>query len=185
LREVKSLGVVRLPGLTHFRQANKRQIAEFFGVSTNTIGAWISRGCPVTKAGEGPGDPWVLDALAVAEWRYTGPEADEIENGRPEDFQPSDRKAWFESERVRRELQVKDRELIRVSEVEEVVATAFALIAQELRTLPDSLERRAGLSGEVTGLVDTHVSDALAALATRLEELSPVTCEELGAPDGR
>ena len=46
------------------RQANKAELAEWFGVSVATVDAWLRRGAPYIQKG-GPGKGWVLDLRDV------------------------------------------------------------------------------------------------------------------------
>lgn len=65
----------------------------------------------------------------------------------PEQLPPKDRLDWFKSERERRLLQVQDKELIPAAEVEIEVAALVKSFIGTLDTLPDVLERDAGITG--------------------------------------
>ena len=91
---------------------------------------------------------------------------------------PIERKAWYDGETKRRDLQIRDRELIPAGDVERTIATAFAAISTGLRAIPDLLERKYGLSGEIAGNVSEALDLELEALADRLATLAPVTVEE-------
>lgn len=93
-------------------------------------------------------------------------------------FTPQDRKAWYDSEARRRDLQIKDRELIPVGEVERVVATAFSAIAQGLRSLPDNIERRTGCTPEIIEAIDMALDAEMNALADKLTELVALDLDE-------
>ena len=163
-------------GSRRLREANKSEAAEFFDVAPKTIDSWVRRGAPVLHRGQGRLDPWKFDLLDVARWKFSGvSEGGEID---PDQLQPSERKAWFESENKRRDLQVRDRELIPASEVEQAVATAFAAISQGLRSLPDNIERRLGIAPEVTEAIESVLDDEMQALADRLESLAPTDFEQ-------
>jgi hypothetical protein len=117
----------------------------------------------------------VIDLRAVAEWMYAGQrEAGDID---PELLTPAERKAWYEGESKRRELQVGAKELIPAADVEQVVATAFAAIAQDIRAIPDNLERRHGVSPEVAENVESALFDAMDAMADRLATFAAVIDE--------
>ena len=45
---------------------NKQGLAKELGMSTNTIAAWLRRGCPVTKQGDGS---YLFDLSQVQAWR--------------------------------------------------------------------------------------------------------------------
>ncbi|BCX88508.1 hypothetical protein MIN45_P0877 [Methylomarinovum tepidoasis] len=89
----------------------------------------------------------------------------------PEALPPADRKAWYESELKRRQLQVNDRELILAAEVERVVATAFAALAQGLRSIPDIIERRCAVGPETLEQIERIIDAEMDAMADRLERL--------------
>jgi phage terminase Nu1 subunit (DNA packaging protein) len=166
--------VVELSGLSALRRGNKAQIAEFFDVSIKAVDGWIRRGCPVLKRGSRK-EPWVMDALAVAEWRFTGQSQGDVVD--PDDMAPQDRKAWYESETKRRALQVQDRELVEIGEVEKAVATAFSAIAQGLRSLPDNVERRTGCDPVIVIAMETAIDAEMDALADKLSMLAPIEDE--------
>lgn len=161
---------------TGYREANKAQAAEFFQVSVNTIDAWLRRGAPVVERGAA-GRPWKIDLWRMAQWRLQASGAGDGDAA-PERMTPQDRKAWYESEIKRRDLQRLDGELVPVEDVERVIATAFAAIAQELRALPDNLERRFGVPGDVAERVEEGVFRVMDELADRLSVLAPVESGE-------
>lgn len=167
--------VVAISGVGRLRRANKSECAEFFDVSLKAIDGWIRRGCPVDTRGSRT-TPWVFDLLSVAEWRITGQRGDADVD--PDSLPPSDRKAWYEGETRKRDLQIKDRELIPASEVETVIATTFAALAQGMRSIPDNLERRHGIDASVAEAVEVALLEEMDALADRLSELGPVLEED-------
>lgn len=165
--------LVELPGVARLREANKAQAAEFFDTSIKTIDGWIRKGCPVVKRGS-RSEPWVLDLFAMAEWYFTEYRSGALgADGQkdPEDMTPQDRKAHYEAETKRRDLQARDRELIPATEAERVIAVAFAAISQDLRAIPDNLERRVGLSGDIASQVESEIFNAMDSLADKLAVL--------------
>ena len=90
----------------------------------------------------------------------------------PDALSPIERKAWFDSEVRRRQLQVQDRELIPAAEVEAAVSTAFSAIAQGLRSIPDIIERRCGAPPEMVEEIERIIDAEMAALADKLARLS-------------
>nr|WP_227176143.1 DUF1441 family protein [Marinobacter sp. CA1] len=167
--------MVKLSKVQQLRRLNKSELAELFGVSVQAVDGWCRRGCPVEERGA-PGRPWVFDALRVADWRFS--KADQPEGQDPDTMTPQDRKAWYESESKRRELQVQDRELIPSAEVERVVATAFSAIAQGLRGLPDNIERRTGCTPEIVEAIEHTLDAEMEALADKLVELGALETQE-------
>ncbi|MCP4342143.1 MAG: DUF1441 family protein [Desulfobulbaceae bacterium] len=104
---------------------------------------WIRRGCPCINKG-GPGKPWQFDVLALMEWRYS-PEEYGVED--PEKLPPRERRDWYDGERKRRDLQILDRELIPLDEFSKTYSEVIKSVAASLETLPDMLERDAGMTG--------------------------------------
>lgn len=153
------------------RYGNKAQVAEFFDVSLPTVEAWLRKGMPIMQRGS-KGVAWVVDLCAAAQWRFgsqsSGGDID------PDELEPIPRKAWYEGEAKKRELQIKDGELIPVGEVERAVATAFSAIASDILAIPDHLERRYGVGADVAAQVGELLADGMDALADRLSTLSPV-----------
>lgn len=150
------------------RTASKAAAAAWFEVSLPTVDAWLRRGCPVVTQGSN-GKPYELDLLAVAEWYFTDQKV--VGGTDPDDLRPQDRKAWFDSEKTRLAIAERCRELIPVVEVEEVMATAFAAIAQGLRAIPDNVERRLGVEPSVAGEIEKIIDAEMDALADRLSVL--------------
>jgi phage terminase Nu1 subunit (DNA packaging protein) len=165
------------------RLMNKGEIARFFGVSMNTVGDWIRRGAPFIEKGTGRKKPWVFDALEVADWWYeqkngARSQSAPINVNNIELMTPQDRKAWFESESKRLALDESMRLLIPVAEVEQVIATSFAAIAQGLQGLPDTVERRTGCDPSLVQAVQEVVEAEMDSLADKLSSLGPTEGEE-------
>jgi len=76
------------------------------------------------------------------------------------------------AEMAKLELKKRIGELMLASEVSRDVATAFAAIAQDLRAIPDRLERQMGLAPEVAEAMAEQIDAALAALGARLRNLN-------------
>ena len=71
------------------------------------------------------------------------------------------------------EAATRARELIPASEMEQAVSTAFNRIAQALLSLPDTLERKAGLSPAQAETAQHVIHAAMDALADDLARLGP------------
>lgn len=164
--------VTKLNGAQALRRLNKGELAQFFEVSPQAVDGWIRRGCPYVEKGR-PGQPWVFDALDVAKWRF-GEQTESQALIDPDLLPPTDRKAWYESEAKRRELQRSDRELIPASEVEHCVARAFSTLAQGLRSVPDNIERRTGCAPELIEAIELALESEMSAIADLLSELTPM-----------
>jgi len=156
------------PVPTSVRLSNKSGVAEFFGVSVNTVDAWLRKGCPTLDKGD-RGRAYVFDLLEVAKWRFcTGSASGETS---VDNMTPTDRKAWFESEKARLVVEERDRELIAATEVERVVATSFAVLSQGLQSIPDNVERRTGCDPEVVVAVRDVIEKEMDGLADSLSRL--------------
>jgi hypothetical protein len=142
------------------------RLAECFGIHRQTLTKRI-KDAGLAPSGTWRGNP-TYHIAEVAELLHAG----EDRGGQnPDEMTPQDRKAWYDSEKTRRQLQALERDLIPVGEVERVVATSFAAIAQELRALPDNLERRHGIAPEVVIKVEEGIFVAMDTLADKLAEL--------------
>jgi len=153
------------------RITNKAGAAGVFDVELTTLNRWIRKGCPVNKAGD-RGKSWELDLLAVAEWHYGG-QRSTGESKDPNDYSPTDRRAWFESELKRRELETVDRGLIESSELEPAIITAFARFSQSTQSIGDTLERRHGVTADIAEIVEKALFDFLDEVADTLEQFGP------------
>ena len=142
------------------RIGNKKQVATFFYVTINTVNAWIRRGCPVVKKGN-QGEQWQFDVLAVALWKFDV--KSEEERLDPEDLEPKQRLDWYRGTQAKVDLEVKAAQLIPAGTHELELAEAFKTVSVTLESLPDMLERDAGLPPEAveraTEIVDRLRSD--------------------------
>lgn len=156
------------------RKASIGECAQFFDVSTQAVQDWLRKGMPVLQQGS-RGVPYVIDLLAVARWRFQGVGgSDAAVEVDPERLPPADRKAWYEGETKRRDLAIKAGELVPAADVEQVIATAFAALAQDMLSIPDNLERRHGVPPELAEKVEEGIYQAMDALADRMSKLGPV-----------
>jgi hypothetical protein len=69
------------------------------------------------------------------------------------------------------ELNVKSGKYVSREDVQRVSSVAFATVAQALRSIPDNLERRLGLSPNVTSQVSGVIDEAMDGLSLKLEEM--------------
>ena len=126
------------------RQANKAELAEWFGVSVATVDAWLRRGAPYVQKG-GPGRGWVLDLRDVAQWYY-GKSAQDTEED-PDKLDPKNRLDWYRGTRERTRHLQEVGELIPAADYERALSGALKTVAVTLESLPDVLERDAGIDG--------------------------------------
>lgn len=140
-----AISVERLEKTKPLRLANKRQAAEWFGISVQAVDGWISRGCPAVTRGSA-GVAWVFDLRALAEWRYSSNATQDAASD-PESLSPKDRLDWYRGTRERTRHMQEIGELIPAAEYEAALASALKAVAAGLESLPDLLERDAALSG--------------------------------------
>lgn len=79
------------------------------------------------------------------------------------------RKEAWTAKTVELDYRIKEGEYVKREAVREACATAFASIAQTLRSVPDLLERRDGVKPEVCEQVSKTIDDALNTLAEEFE----------------
>lgn len=152
------------------RETNKAGLAEFFAVSLTTVDSWIRKGCPAIQRGS-LSTPWVFDLLAVAEWRFSRG-TDNHDEFDPELIPPAERKAWYESEVRRRDLQERDRELIPAAEVEQAADAALAVIADSVRQLQGRLATMTELPPSAIAFVDGMLRAEIDVLENQLAALT-------------
>lgn len=126
------------------RTGNKADLANWFGVSLTTADQWLRRGCPYLQRGE-RGKEWRFDYLAVAKWKYGVTDASPEDD--PEKLPPKDRLDWYKGTRERTRHQQEIGELIPAADYERALSDSLKTVAVTLESLPDILERDAGLPG--------------------------------------
>ncbi|NCA73178.1 MAG: DUF1441 family protein [Sphingobacteriia bacterium] len=129
------------------RIVNKTGVAQFFDVSLPCVDGWIRRGLPAIERGT-QGKPWRFDLLAVTEWRFS-PSTGAATEGDPDpdSLDPKARLDWYRGTREKMRHQQEAGELISVEAFRQGLARPFKLLAHTVESLPDILERDAGLSG--------------------------------------
>lgn len=147
------------------------RLADCFGVDRHTLAKRI-KAARLRPSGKHRGNP-VYEIAEVAELIHGA--LDDPDEPLDLDRDPKARKDWFQSENERLKFEKEQRELIPVGEVEETVATAFAVVAHLLRAIPDNLERKRGLSGEHVEAVEKEIIEIQHTMADRLSELSDLS----------
>lgn len=71
----------------------------------------------------------------------------------PATLPPMERRAWYQSENERLDVETKKRQLIPAGEFESEIAVGFKLMAQTMDTMSDRLERECGLTPAQASLV--------------------------------
>ena len=157
------------------RTANKAGMAAFFEVSVPTVDAWIRRGCPHVARG-GRGKIWQFDVLEVAKWYYGGQDKTNVED--TEKLAPKDRLDWYRGARERTKHNQETGELVSIGQYVAELSAALKLIANNLESLPDLLERDVGLDANGVIKVQAVIDRLRQEMHVRLTEM---TAESDGA----
>lgn len=78
----------------------------------------------------------------------------------------------FKAQLAELDFKIRSGEFVSRAEVRQASATAMATIAQTLRSIPDNLERRLGLSAEVAEEISLLIDEAMSDLADQLEKMA-------------
>lgn len=145
---------------TPARTVNKAGAA-WFEVSPQAVDGWIRRGCPAEQVGA-QGRPWLFDLLRVSEWRFAGKSTTSSSSSSdrgddPEQMTPNDRLHWYKGTREKIRYMEEASQLIPAGEYETALSSALKLVAMTLESLPDVLERDAGISGEAVERCQTVI----------------------------
>lgn len=129
---------------------NITRIADAFGMDRGTIRRRL-RDAGVVPAG-------LKNGVSVYALKDVGPaifgETVSGTGASPDDMHPKDRKDWYQSENERIKLEKEMRALVPVEEVHREMSKLAKSIASTIDTLPDLLERDAGLPPEAIDLVE-------------------------------
>ena len=77
------------------------------------------------------------------------------------------------------ELAIRKGEFVERTAVREAASTALASLAQTLRSVPDNLERRLGLSAEIAQEVGLMIDQALDEIADQFEAMAESVAQDL------
>ena len=138
-----------------------------FGFHRDTIKKRLAQ-AGVRPDGERNGNPVyrLRDAAPVVLDTYST--AGRVED--PDLLTPTDRKAWYQSEKDRVALEKEQGVLVPREEVREQLAIVIKIAAQMLETLPDILERDCRLPPDMVDMVERRIDQARADWAEALEQ---------------
>lgn len=135
---------------------NITRIADAFGLNRGTVRGRL-RGAGVLPAGQKNG-------VSVYALKDVGPalfaEVSVAGGTDPDELHPKDRKDWYQSENERVKLEKEMRALVPVEEVHREMSRLAKSVASALDSLPDMLERDAGLPPDAIDLVE-GITDTL------------------------
>lgn len=80
-------------------------------------------------------------------------------------------KMAYDAKMAELEFKAKSGEFVPREEVRRASATSFSMIAQAMRSIPDNLERKLGISPEIAEEVSLLIDEAMGNLADELERL--------------
>lgn len=145
------------------------RLATEFGMARETVAKRITG---INPAGKRNGYPIYRLRDVAAAIVDAAPHQGDPEAFDPRRLPPKERLDWIRSEREWLKHRIDEREVIPAGEVEQVIATALAALAQGLRATPDHLERRHGIDPAVAVAVGEIIDAELDALANRLKALA-------------
>ncbi len=100
---------------------------------------------------------------------------------KPTGYELSEDRADYEAERALHEKSKRERselayriesgQVVSRQAVQQAAATAFAMTAQSLRSLPDNLERKLGLSADLAEQIEQTIDAVLTDLSAALEAM--------------
>lgn len=89
----------------------------------------------------------------------------------PDKLRPFERRAYYQGERDKLALAQERGELVPAFEVERTFANMFKTVTQGLETLPDVLERDAGIQGHVLVMIEQKIDELREVLASQIDEM--------------
>jgi len=92
----------------------------------------------------------------------------------PDLMSPFERRAHYQAQSERLQLELREGRLVTVMEVERDYAEVFQLVARAFETVPDVLERDAGLKPHQVAVVEKHLDEVREALYEQLVAASAV-----------
>jgi hypothetical protein len=121
------------------------RLADEFGIARETVAKRL-RDANVAPSGKRSG--YDVYRLADAAPAIVGAQVRAETSADPRDLPPLERRAYYQSENERIKVEVSTGALVPAAEVEADYAELVKKIAQFFDTLPDVLERDAGITGE-------------------------------------
>lgn len=117
------------------RHVNREELAEIFGVSLNTITAWLRNGCPYQEKGR-QGKPWRFNTRDVAEWQREQAQIEASGDGPLDEQELKLRKLAAEATQAELDLARDRRQVAPISEFERARAMENATIRANVMNVP-------------------------------------------------
>ena len=146
---------------------NKRELADFFGVSLPTLDAWIADGLPALAEGTN-GRQWEFQASAAWAWKCNRDEGEKIKSSQAQaaiaamrlaliggksgnsiqSLAPKERQQLYDVEAAYERLKRERNQSLDRDEVNQVMTDLLRIVRDGVSALPDTLERIANLDGK-------------------------------------
>lgn len=143
---------------------NRQQVADTFGVTAKTVGAWIKEGCPTVSEGKS-GKAWKLNSAEVHTWLVG--RATKDDGKKPATLeQTRQRKLAAEAELAEIELRRARAELVPLDEVIAVARSEYSLIRTRICSLPGKVAPKIdpARAAEIQNTINDEVDEILAEL---------------------
>ena len=168
---------------------NQAEIAAALEVTVNTLGKWCDDpSFPVAQRG-GMGKPYVLRLSHCWAWRQANIDREEQRRQKNREvleklqasflgfevddpqasLSPEQRKKLAEADFAWSRAQQLRRQLVPMTELQEMLDSVFAIIRNSVECLPDRLERELSLKPEEVALVQRFASDLLGSMVAEIE----------------
>jgi phage terminase Nu1 subunit (DNA packaging protein) len=179
---------------------NKGEVADFFGVSAPTVEAWVGDGMPALKRGTN-GSPWEFEASAIWAWKCARDHGAQVKSdearrtieamrlaltggslGDTIAALPAKEQRELFAVSVERErlMRIRNQTLER-DDVRDFLDTVFSLIRDGVSSLPDRLERDAGLSAKGVDTAIESCDDLLDMVGKRIRDFFDARPEKTAA----
>ncbi len=158
-----------MPRTNSGKEVNRSEVAEIFGVSVDTISAWVKRGCPFVQEGR-KGIEWIFNTASVSKWLVDGARGARPEPGEQLNIDRAyeeARKARYDADRMELKLQIERGEYVPVADAVSDVADEYSTVRAKLGSLPGDLAPKIDpdRSQEIQQVLAEAINDALSGLS--------------------
>lgn len=146
-------------------EVNREELAETFGVSTNTITQWIKKGMPVVAHG-GQGKPWRFNTADVHAW-HLDRIREQLTGAAGTYDDEKTRKMRIEADLAEIELRKARGEVVELEIVAEAVKSEYATVRARLGSLPGIVAPKLDTerAGEFLPVIADSVNEVLQELS--------------------
>ena len=147
---------------------NKEQLSAILGISTRSLGAWLSSGIPfISKPSKGEGKEWQFDTAAVIKWhinrkvtkleQHAQKIPKSIEEARLRQLIAKGTMAELELGRLQKQL-------IPIADVEQSFSTILSTFKNQMLSIPSKLSP--WLQDDVRAILEQEIYDVLTELSS-------------------